>query len=62
MRKVLAEPDSEPFCVQFDPEDRYLGVGYSDGTTRLYNLLSGKMSSIMVASYSYDKKPITSIR
>lgn len=52
------------FCSQFDPEDRYIALGYGDGAVRIYNLETGKQSFTLAgASFESDHEmPITCVR
>lgn len=47
---TLGDSSSEVFCTKFDPEDRYIACGYGDGTVRIYNLETGKLSFILAGS------------
>jgi WD40 repeat protein len=46
-RSTLGDKSTEIFCVQFDPEDRYIATGCGDGSIRVYNLLTGKLAYLM---------------
>lgn len=43
-KMTLGDSSSEVFCAQYDPEDRYIALGYGDGAARIYNLETGKQS------------------
>ena len=43
-KMTLGDSSTEVFCAQFDPEDRYIALGYGDGAVRIYNLETGKQS------------------
>lgn len=44
---TLGDSSSEVFCARFDPEDRYLATGYGDGTIRIYNMETAKLSYVL---------------
>ena len=41
---TVGEPTNDVYCVRFDPQDRYVATGCKDGTIRVYNVLTGKLS------------------
>ena len=43
-KMTLGDSSYEVFCAQFDPEDRYIALGYGDGAVRIYNMETGKLS------------------
>ena len=43
----MGSTDTQTFCVQFDPHDKYLAQGCGDGTIRIYNVFNGKPSFIL---------------
>ena len=63
-KMTLGDSSTEVFCSQFDPEDRYIALGYGDGAVRIYNLETGKQSFTLAgASFESDHEmPITCVR
>jgi WD40 repeat protein len=63
-KMTLGDSSSEVFCAQFDPEDRYIALGYGDGAVRIYNLETGKQSFTLAgAAFDSDHEmPVTCIR
>lgn len=61
-RLAVTEEETESFCVQFDPEDKYFAVSSSAGSIRVYNTLSGKQMSSMLLTKDKGKTPVTSLR
>lgn len=43
-KMTLGDTSTEVFCTKFDPEDRYIACGYGDGSVRIYNLETSKLS------------------
>ena len=41
---IPGEEGSEVYTLKFDPEDKYLAAGCSDGSIRIYNLFTGNIS------------------
>jgi COMPASS component SWD3 len=41
---TLGNLDVQTFCIQFDPKDKYIAQGCSDGTIKIYNVFTGKLS------------------
>ena len=39
---TLGNIDKATFCVRYDPNDKYIAQGCSDGSIRIYNVFSGK--------------------
>ncbi len=58
---VVSAPETESFCVQFDPDNKYFAVGGSDGTVRLYNTLTGKCAAVMSPSRA-EHMPVTCVK
>lgn len=54
--------NNEQLCVQFDPDDKYVAVGYADGSIRIYSPINGQELLQMNSLFSPDKMPITGIR
>lgn len=61
------------YTVRFDPQDRYIATGCKDGSIRVYNVLTGKLSYTLMDTESRPvmeedeeekelKMPITAIR
>lgn len=44
---TLGDTSIQTFCVRYDPNDKYIATGCSDGTIRLFNVLTGKQSFIL---------------
>jgi WD40 repeat protein len=63
-KMTLGDSSYEVFCAQFDPEDRYIALGYGDGAVRIYNMETGKLSYTLAgAQFAMDHEmPITCIR
>ena len=41
-RYTLGSLETQTFCVRFDPHDKYIAQGCSDGTIRIFNVFTGK--------------------
>lgn len=41
---TVGDGNTDVYCCKFDPEDRYLAVGYGDGVLRIYNNSNGKLA------------------
>eukprot|EP00357_Protocruzia_adherens_P022906 CAMPEP_0114995856 /NCGR_PEP_ID=MMETSP0216-20121206/13973_1 /TAXON_ID=223996 /ORGANISM="Protocruzia adherens, Strain Boccale" /LENGTH=384 /DNA_ID=CAMNT_0002359967 /DNA_START=132 /DNA_END=1286 /DNA_ORIENTATION=+ len=63
-RTTFGDPDNEIFCVRFDHDDKYLALGCADGSIKIYNVLTGKMSFTLnnQQAQTTGKMPTTSIR
>jgi COMPASS component SWD3 len=61
LKMTVGDGKSEVFCCKFDPEDRYLAVGYGDGMCRIYNNTTGKLSYTLSSLSLDDDKPITAV-
>jgi COMPASS component SWD3 len=44
---AVGERGNEVYCCRFDPQDRYVATGCKDGSIRIYNVLTGKMSYML---------------
>lgn len=54
---TVGEENNCIYTIRFDPEDKYLAAGCSDGTLRVYNLFSGNISYFMTNN-RYVKNPL----
>ena len=61
---TLMDSEDEIFCMKFDPTDKYIACGCGDGTTRVFNLHTGKMAFLLAnpQGYAMDNMPITCLR
>ena len=58
---TLGSLDTQSFCVRYDPHDKYIAVGCGDGTIRIYNVFTQKMSYILNENME-QPMPMTQIR
>ena len=61
----VGDKKTEVFSCRFDSDDKYIATGCQDGSTRVYNILSGKCTGILVPKDIAPediKFPITQVR
>ena len=60
-KDILGEVDYQTMCVRFDPKDKYIAAGCSDGTIKIFNVLTGKPSYTLNTGME-SSFPMTSIK
>ncbi|CAD8172100.1 unnamed protein product [Paramecium pentaurelia] len=61
LKTFFGNPEFEIFCLRFDFEDQLIAAGCSDGTVKVFNIVSGKLAFNLQGS-SEGASPTTAIR
>lgn len=46
------EGGSEVLCVRFDESDKYIGASYSNGSLKIFNSFTGKITTTFVNNFN----------
>lgn len=60
----IGDEESEIFCCEFDPNDKYVACGSGDSAIRIFNVQSGKMAFMLANPHlgEFERLPITCLR